>query len=564
MNFSEKKFLKKTKNMPYKTLLKNAFKSSSKILFYFSLSFTILTACTVEAVHEEKKEIAQSSLTPSSLFELQFPVDAGILNEVWTPPVKAKNPSVILHIQDAHCQYEAQMNTARMIEKLIKKYDIKLVAVEGTDGPIDTSSLGNLTGDDIKDKVMKYFVRQGKITGPEYLSIMKKVDFALIGIEESELYDANFRAFKTMLPFRKEAQELCENLSEIFDQLKKFIYSEELQTLDKLIDQQHKGEIPLPGYCTRLNEFAIKSSVKDKISLSSFPNFGLFIQSISLENEINPAEQEKELQELLKHLSQILSKNDLSQIISTGLQLRLAKIRQTDYYQTLGEILDKNAAQQSSLREWRKDWPQTALYLDYAGIYKKIDTQLLFKEIDDLSGALMEQLFENDDQRKLHAYTQDIRIMERLLLLETSRKDLSYYRERKTEFNIKSMLKFIKTKTASHPDISLEKIRNISPDRWMKRKDEALNFYRLANLRDQTLVKNTLKAMKNQNTHVAILITGGYHTEGVCDAFRKKGIAYAILSPKITKDQPDNPYLEVMSRQKSTLEEFLTNVEKND
>jgi hypothetical protein len=73
-----------------------------------------------------------------------------------------------------------------------------------------------------------------------------------------------------------------------------------------------------------------------------------------------------------------------------------------------------------------------------------------------------------------------------------------------------------------------------------------------------------LKAMEDLDVRVSIMITGGYHTEGVRDVFRKRGIAYVILCPKITQDQADNPYLDVMRHQKSSLEEFLTNVEKTD
>jgi len=530
----------------------------------FLAAASLTSAGEKRTPEDSRKKVEQYTLTPSSLFEFQFPVDAGILSETWIPPVKKPDSAVVIHIQDAHCQYEAQMNMARLIEKLVKKYGIKLVAVEGTDGPIDTSSLGNLSGDGIKDKVMKYFVRQGKITGPEYLSIMKKVEFSLIGIEDTELYDANFRAFKAMLPYRKKAQQLCENLSSALFHLKKYIYSEELQVLDELITSHREGNISLPDYCLKLNTIANFSMTIDKpAKIPAHANFDLFVQSMLLEKQINSAEQEKELQNLLQKLSQTLPKDDLSKIISAGLQLRLGKIKQTDYYRVLEEVLNENSSQ-PALQEWRKKWPQTSHYMEYSKVYEKIDTMNLFEEIETLSDFLMHQLLKNDDQKNLYAYTNDIQILERLLLLETSRKDLKFLNERKNEFDIKNMIKFVKEKAKSYPGISLKKIKRVSTAEWSQRKDDALNFYRLANLRDQTLVKNTLKAMSDMDARSAIMVTGGYHTEGICDVFRKQGIAYVVLCPKITEDQADNPYLDVMKRQKSSLEEFLTRVEKTD
>ena len=99
--------------------------------------------------------------------KIVIPADTGLVKSKFT----GKNDKLIIHIQDAHCNYEAQTNIAKILENLIKNYSLSLVSVEGADGFIDTSWFKAFPDDEVRKEVATYFMKKGEITGPEFLSI---------------------------------------------------------------------------------------------------------------------------------------------------------------------------------------------------------------------------------------------------------------------------------------------------------------------------------------------------------------------------------------------------------
>lgn len=56
-------------------------------------------------------------------------------------------------------------------------------------------------------------------------------------------------------------------------------------------------------------------------------------------------------------------------------------------------------------------------------------------------------------------------------------------------------------------------------------------FYYVAAQRDLAMIQNTLKRMMSEGTDRVILISGGFHTEGISGFLRQSRIAYAVIAP---------------------------------
>ena len=106
--------------------------------------------------------------------------------------------SIVLCIQDAHCHYEAQMNIYHIIKKLDKKFGVRLIAVEGSEGVLDTSPFQVFNDENLVSKTAQYFMERGLVTGPEYFTILKAnnpQDYLLLyGIEDRNVYQRNLKA----------------------------------------------------------------------------------------------------------------------------------------------------------------------------------------------------------------------------------------------------------------------------------------------------------------------------------------------------------------------------------
>ena len=56
-----------------------------------------------------------------------------------------------------------------------------------------------------------------------------------------------------------------------------------------------------------------------------------------------------------------------------------------------------------------------------------------------------------------------------------------------------------------------------------------------------------MKALRKQKTTQGILVTGGFHTEGLKVKFKEAGYSYLVLSPRISRFDLENPYERVMA-----------------
>jgi prophage maintenance system killer protein len=65
--------------------------------------------------------------------------------------------------------------------------------------------------------------------------------------------------------------------------------------------------------------------------------------------------------------------------------------------------------------------------------------------------------------------------------------------------------------------------------------DSATDFYRSVCIRDKYMAKNTYRRMKWSKTKSAILVAGGFHTEGLKFYLKEYGLSYAVIRPRIEK-----------------------------
>ena len=135
------------------------------------------------AFAESSKASQNASRITTDPEKIIIPRECGLIKARYT----ANNSKrLIIHIQDAHCNYEAQSNIIRILECLIKNDGLKLVSVEGADGFIDTSWFKAFPDADIRKEVADYFMKKGEITGPEFLSITSDLPIKLFGAETRE------------------------------------------------------------------------------------------------------------------------------------------------------------------------------------------------------------------------------------------------------------------------------------------------------------------------------------------------------------------------------------------
>jgi hypothetical protein len=459
------------------------------------------------------------------------------------------NTSQVILIKDAHCNYEAQTNIAKILEILVRDYGIKLVCVEGAEGEVNTKVFQSFPYKDIREETSKKFIKKGILSASEALSITKadELPFNIWGIEGLKLYVEDLRAFRETLGNVNEAEFFIKNLNNIIALLKKRIYPAELLEFDDRMNLYNENKIGL----TEWVEY-IKSKIKNQKSKSR--NFYLVLRAINIEKEIDFNKVEAERTGLIRDLEKVLVKEDLQELVQKSILFKLGKVPALVYYTYLERLSGNLRLKNYNLHR----------YIHVLKLQSKIDSDLLFKEMSEMEEEVFSGYFSSKIIQDLYYLSKDCNVLDKLFHLVMSRDGLAYYRNNKEKFSANRFISWITPQCAVNnitlPNEFKDEVFLGKVDSFMGPADR---FYELALERDEVLVSNLLNKMQSDNRNNAVVVAGGFHADGIKEKLEKKGVDCITITPKITKTQEDCPYLSLMTDDKLDIDSLVKNIQSN-
>jgi hypothetical protein len=451
---------------------------------------------------------------------------------------------LIINIQDAHCNYEAQTNIINILETLIKNQSLSLISVEGADGLIDTTWFKAFPDEEVRKEVATYFMKKGEITGPEFLSITKNYPIKLFGAEDRASYIQNLNAFTSSYPLKADTEKYYNSIKTALNRLKGYIYSNELKAMDAKSQDYESKKIQFNDYIRFLQEMAERT----RINLRGYENFFRLVSVLIYEKKIDFNVTDKERAGLIDELSKVLSKDALTDLVSQSISFKSGKISSVEFYNYLKKsALDNNI-------DLAKQYPNLYNYIIYNSVYSRIENEKLFHEIKKIETDIKEKLFTGDEQRTLDKLSRHIEILLGMVNIKLLNGDFSYYQTHKDEFSHEAFADFIKKEGEKY---GLAYDVEPPTEAVAKSIPKLEDFYAIATKRDKALVDNTIKEMEKEKQQIAVLVTGGFHSEGMAKLLEKQGVSYIVVCPSITKDVP-TPYIQILTNQRTPLEDILT------
>ncbi len=459
-----------------------------------------------------------------------------------------KSGKLIVHIQDAHCNYEAQTNIAKIIEGLVKNNALSFVSVEGADGVIDTSWFKAFPDAEVRKEVANYFMKKGEITGPEFLSITTDYPIKLYGAETREYYIENLNAFTASYPLKDETEKYLNGIKAALNKLQSFIYNDELKAMDSRSREHEAKKIQFNDYVRFLQDEA----ERHKINLRQYENLFKLINVLIYEKKIDFSVTDKERSAVIDELSKTLQKDAMTELVNRSIAFKVGKISSSEYYDYIKSLAAKSGIELS------KKYSNLSNYIIYNSVYSKIDNEKLFNDIKELEIAIKEKLFENEDQRILERLSRHIDTLLGLINIKLLNGEFEYYKTHKEEFTSESFAGFIKAKS-----IQFALAYEVEPptDTIESGISKLEDFYAIAIKRDKSLVDNTIEGMAKSGQNIAVLVTGGFHSEGMARLLEARGVSYVVVCPNITKDVP-TPYIQVLTNQRASFEDILTGTQE--
>jgi hypothetical protein len=512
-------------------------KAVSLVLLFTFLFYNVSFAATEEGTPapadiEEKKEL--------TIDDIGIAIDAGMVKSKF----KGESDKIIVHIQDAHCNYEAQSNITKILEQLSKEDDVRMISVEGAEGIVDTSWFKAFPDPEIRREVADYFMKKGEITGAEFFSINSDYDGTIFGAESKDYYVRNLKAFTEVYPYKDVIEKYFLNLRTIANRLKSYVYPGKLKELDLKIRAFENKEMELSDYAAYLNN----RSLKHRIPVENYLNFKKLIDTLEYEKKIDFDIVDEERNKYIDALSKKLSKKEMAELVGQSIRFKKGHIKAVDFYSHLRDLAKEHNI------PIVQEFPNLFYYYLYTKLYDTIDNEGLFREIALVEDGLKEKLFTNNVQRKLDKYSKAINLHVDLVNIELTNEDYDRFKKSFEEFSLDDVAVFFDELSGKYGlNYSIGNV----PVQVSENLSNMVDFYEIAIKRDNVLISNTLKQMEKDNQKACVLISGGFHTKGIKNILEKKGISYLVVTPKITKDV-ETPYIKVLTNQRTSLEDIIT------
>jgi len=241
---------------------------------FYNVSFSITEENVASPLPDQ-----MNMQNPLSVTDVGIAIDAGTIKSKYS----GGTGKVIVHIQDAHCNYEAQSNINKMLDQLTRECGIEMISVEGAEGIVDTAWFRAFPDAEIRKEVANYFMKKGEITGAEFFSITSDYEGTIFGAETKDYYLKNLKAFTEVYPHKQAIEKYLKDTQVVTNRLKSIIYPSRLKELDAKIRGFQGKEVELSDYAAYLQ----KMLKKYRIPLANNSNLKKLFQTLEYEDKID-------------------------------------------------------------------------------------------------------------------------------------------------------------------------------------------------------------------------------------------------------------------------------------
>ena len=501
-----------------------------------------------ESRKKEAKRVLKSHLKDIS--QIHIPAELGRVIDVYNaePIAHSAKDKLIVHIQDLHTNPEAELNLARILELLLKDYNLGLVCSEGADGIVDTSSVSSFPDYDVREKIARLFINSGELTGEEYLSITKYPDIPIWGIEDKDIYFENIIQFNKIMKFNPSSRVFTSQAKDALNALKPKVYSKDILAIDQNETDYEDQKIETDKYLEFLSSYITKFN----IPTDEYKNIAILIKAQDMEKTIDQKKIMQESQNLLVSLrAAILKTASRSELDTLTAQVQLfknQKISPFSFYSYLKDLALRH------LPDGIAKYPNLNGFVDYLTKVNSLDTTKLFVEMESLTYEVKQLLAKKEEEKTLTKALRNIKFLEGFFNLKISNEELGYYLENKETHKVAFFETFLKPALKKY---NISAFIDFKPDLIDSHLKTLEDFYQTVKKRDTAMLNNSLSEIEKRDVKVAALISGGFHTKGITKQLRDKGYSYIVISPYSSTDIDEENYHFLLSGKRKPITELL-------
>ncbi|MBL0058739.1 MAG: NUDIX domain-containing protein [Elusimicrobia bacterium] len=439
----------------------------------------------------------------------------GTVRKISLPPHLTAHGPVVIHIQDVHMNAEAQWNIRESVRALIGTGRVNLVALEGSTEDLPLQPFASYPRPDSIEKTANQLFKENKISGPVHAALTSRAILPrFLGIDDPAHYRANVKAYVDSRPFVDQCRRDQNARQTELEDRKKAVFSPALRAFDQQVQDYRSGRSSLGDYV----QILLARSPREPQTTTT----AHFAEALRIERTLNFSQVESERSQMIENLAQRLSPEERQNLMVQSVAYRCGQIGYADFYESLKEICGRKGI-------FLSDYPTMDAYVRYVLLADGINAERLLGEIDGLEKKIYNGLARSQEEKNLIVGSRQAWLTGKLIELSLTPTE---WKEYQGSTNVRSA---------------------------GRRSFES--FYQEAQARDGAMAENLMNALPPPGEgSVAVLVTGGYHAEGVAEQLTRQGVTVVSYVPKIEKADAvqGSAYLSVFTQEKAPLEKIFS------
>ena len=492
--------------------------------------FSSLTANVNAAIISNTATPLDNNTFDSSNFFSIIPMSQGKITSL----VNSQSDTLIVNIQDLHSHADTQRNISKIIDSIASKYNVSGVYTEGGYGKIDVSWIDAVKDAELKNKIIEQLLDNGDLTASEYYTMTFKNPVIVKGIEDKQIHIENIKRLADIENNKAAYEEIIDKTNKEIGILNKFYTNGRNIRFNRILSKYDNKKISdsklyllLEKYVSAINENPSNYNNTTRITLDNYPNIQFYLSMIKSSKKIDDKRAAMELQSLIGILKSNISYSqykqladdtnnfqDSERVIEFVSSFLKANPDIAANYVNLNKLaaineLTKMLNPVDLLSEQRLLIEKIKFVLSYDNTEAEISFITDFKKYfaDFLTASLTQDdwLYVKENLNLFLSIYAKYAAYDNLKELEVDFAELTKYYDINTERNKIFLSNILDKPAKSAPEEAEVYAVNVSDI--------------LSNARD-----------------IKIVITGGYHSEGLKELLSQKGISSIVITPNVTTD----------------------------
>lgn len=461
----------------------------------------------------------------ASLGSFQMPASVGRI----TDAQYFGSNKVVVAVQDLHCQPDVQRNIARVLGIIEEQWGRSAgmnVFVEGGIGTVNTSWVDKFSDERERHEIVETLLSSGRLTGAEYYAVQTGRHTLLHGLEDRGLYFDNLTRLNNIMDIRADIAENMRAIDEAFARVRQTYYTAGNIRLDRLEARYRAGTLKDVRYYRTL----LKMAEHQRIDIRNFPSILTFLEVSDYQRGLRARAISRELVRFIATLKQQLPFDVYSRLMQQS--ARPGGI--DEVCMTLARV-----APGMDLRPY----PALAKYFTFIERNGTLNPLTLVREERALRGELRAVLSRSHAEREVAFLADFLDVTRAYYENRASAEEYAYYSkhtpafrriwERYSQPDLLPALDAYTELFARYYQVNVERNRVFMAKIGAGAAPLKSSPVERPVEESMRLLQDQLSGERNSAT-VSVVVTGGFHTQGMADMLRAAGISYVVVTPHVS------------------------------